>query len=67
MDYGPWGRKESDSAEQLSTRAGCSLLCGLFSSYGEWWLFPRCGARVSHWGGFSCDGTQALRHGVSVL
>ena len=40
-------------------RAGCSLLCRLFSSCGTWELFFRCSARASHCSGFSCCGAQA--------
>ena len=29
-------------------RAGFSLLCGLFSSCGEWGLLPSCGKQASH-------------------
>ena len=38
---------------------GSSLLCGLFSSYGKRGLLSSCGARASHYGGFSCCGAQA--------
>ena len=34
--------------------AGSSLLCGLFSSYGEWGLVFSCDMWASHCNGFSC-------------
>ena len=34
--------------------SGSSLLCGLFSSCGEWGLLSSCCAPASHWSGFSC-------------
>ena len=42
---------------------GCtqsSLLCQVFSSFGEWGLLSTCGALASHYSGFSCCGPWAL-------
>ena len=39
---------------------GSLLLCGLFSSSGEWGLLSRCGALASHCGSFSCCRAQVL-------
>ena len=39
--------------------AGSLLLCGFFSSCGEWGLLCSCGARASHFGGISYCGAQA--------
>ena len=41
---------------------GSLLLCGLFSSCGQWGLLSCFGAQVSHCGGFSCCRAQALGH-----
>ena len=39
--------------------AGSSLLCGLFSSCGEWGLLSSCSVQAFHCGGgFSCYGAQ---------
>ena len=62
MGYSPWGHKESDTTEQLSTHtahlfigcAGSSLLRGLFSSFRDAGLLSSCGAPASHCGGISC-------------
>ena len=40
--------------------AGSLLLPRLFSSCSEQGLLPTCGARASHWGGFSCCRAQTL-------
>ena len=50
----------------LFGRAGSWLLCGLFSSCGEWGLLSSCGARASHRGGFSCCREWALGVWASV-
>ena len=47
--------------------AGSSLLCALFSSWGELGLLFTCGARASHCGGFSCCRARALGHVSSVV
>ena len=47
--------------------AGSLLLCGLFSSCGEWGLLSGCGAWASHCGGFSCCGAPAPGAWASVV
>ena len=42
--------------------AGSLLPPALFSSCGEWGPLSSCGARASHWDGFSCCRAQALEH-----
>ena len=44
--------------------AACLLLCGLFSSCGEWGLVSSCCAWASDCGGFSCCGAWALERAV---
>ena len=43
------------------------LLCGLFSSCGEWGLLSSCGVWASPCSGFSCWGAWAVGHQASVV
>ena len=45
---------------------GSSMLCSLFSRYGEWGLLFSCSMLASHHGGFFCCGVQALGNGTPL-